>query len=317
MQTKLSGLVVSVLVTSVVVAPCALAQSLSSGLGATQLGDGITNFAKCQNQTTGHAEHLMADRIEAKLAQSPALTPEMRTIWQAEIKALRAVTPDNKFVPPDPKNPQRYFLGLTDKEQQAIQTMHARVTQENGLACEKKYGGMTRYSPGADQSGQKRYEDELASKMTTPIDIATIPITALPSPFPKTLEEQHAERRAQQEARMAQQHAAGAAANRAAVGKVQECQQKLQGLRLSIMADHMQHNLDAATGLSAKDKADYQADIKSMRDAAAAGQAMPMPVDPANPMRAMSRLTPQDQISMASEFGTQYSQKMTACQTQQ
>jgi hypothetical protein len=299
-----------------VVAPSALAQSLSSGLGATQLGDGLANFVKCQNQSIGHSEHLMADRIEAKLAQSPALTPEMRNIWLAEIKALRAVTPDSKYSPPDPKNPQRYFLGLTDKEQESIQTMHSRFSQENNLECEKKYGGMTRYSPGADQSGQKRYEQELASKIATPIDIATIPITALPSPFPKTLEEQHAERRAQQQARIAQQHAAGAAANQGIVAKVTACQQKLQGLRLSIMADHMQKNLAASTGLSAKDKADYEADIRSVRDAAAAGQQMPAPVDSANPSRAMTRLTLQDQMSMSTEFGAQYAQKMAACQAQ-
>jgi hypothetical protein len=310
MNTMKSGLWLPLSIAATVVAASAAAQS------ATQLGDGLANFAKCQNQSIGHSEHLMADRIEAKLAQSPALTPEMRGVWQAEIKALRAVTPDNKYVPPDPKNPQRYFLGLTEQEQQSIQTMHSRFVQENNLACEKKYGGMTRYSPGSDQSGQKKYEQELASKMTTPIDIATIPITALPSPYPKTLEEQHADRRAQQQARMAQQHAAGAAANRAAVGKVTECQQQLQGLRLSIMADHMQHNLDAATGLSARDKSDFQADIRSVRDAAAAGQQTPAPVDPANPMRAMMRLTPQDQITMSSEFGTQYAQKMAACQAQ-
>jgi hypothetical protein len=82
------------------------------------------------------------------------------------------------------------------------------------------------------------------------------------------------------------------------------------------MADHMQHNLDAATGLSARDKSDFQADIRSVRDAAAAGQQTPAPVDPANPMRAMMRLTPQDQITMSSEFGTQYAQKMAACQAQ-
>jgi hypothetical protein len=308
-KTK-SGLPLLLSIAASIVAPSALAQS------ATQLGPGLENFVKCQNQSIGHSEHLMADRIEAKLALSSALTAEMRAIWQAEIKALRAVTPEKPYSPPDPKNSQRYFLGLTDKEQEAIQTMHARFSQENMVACEKKYGGMTRYSPGADQSGQKRYEKELASKMETPIDIATIPITALSSPFPKTLEEQHAERREKQQARMAQQHAAGAASNQAIVAKVTACQQKLQGLRLSIQADHMQKNLAAATGLSAKDKADYEADIRSVRDAGAAGQQTVAPVDPANPNRAMMRLTLQDQMSMSTEFGTQYAQKMAACQAQ-
>jgi hypothetical protein len=309
-KTK-SGLWLSLSIAASIGAPSALAQS------ATQLGPGLENFVKCQNQSIGHSEHLMADRIEAKLAKSPALTPEMRAIWQAEVKALRAVTPENsKHNPPDPKDPQRYFLGLTDEEQQSIQTMHARFIQENNLACEKKYGGMTRYSPGSDQSGQKRYEQELASKIETPIDIATIPVAALPSPYPKTLEEQHAERRAKQQARQGQQRAAATAANQGAIAKVTACQAKLQGLRLSIQADHMQKNLASSTGLSAKDKADYEADIRSVRDAAAAGQQTAAPVDPANPNRALMRLTLQDQMAMSTEFGTEYAQKMAACQAQ-
>ena len=310
MNKMKSGLWLSLSIAATLAVPPALAQS------ATQLGDTMANFAKCQNQSIGHSEHLMADRIEAKLAQSPALTPEMRTIWLAEIKALRAVTPDSPYKAPDPKNAQRYFLGLTEKEQQSIQTMHARFTQENNVACEKKYGGMTRFSPGSDQSGQKKYEKDLASNMQTPIDIATIPITALASPFPKTIEEQHAERHAQQQARMAQQHAAGAAANQGIVAKVTACQQKLQGLRLSIMADLMQKNMATSTGLSGKDKADYEADIRSVREAAAAGQQTFASADPANPNRAMMRLSLQDQMAMSTEFGTQYAQKMAACQAQ-
>jgi hypothetical protein len=303
------------LVAATMVTSSAFAQSLSSQLGATNL-DGLTKFNNCNNQALGYREHLWGDRIAAKLPQSLALTPEMRDIWAAEAKALQGVTPEKQYVPPDPKQPQRYMNALTEPEQQAIQTMSARHTQEIQLDCEKKYGGMTRYSPGADQSGQKRYEDELKAKMTTPTDIATIPITALPSPFPKTLEEMHAERQAQHNARVAQTHAAQAAATQGIVAKATECQHKLAGFRWSMMADHMQKNLDASTGLSAKDKADYQADIKSMRDAAASGAQMPAPVDPANPMRAMSRL-PQEQMAIATEFGTEYPAKMAACQAGQ
>jgi hypothetical protein len=306
----------ALLVAATIVTPSAFAQSLSSQLGATNL-DGLTKFNNCNNQALGYREHLWGDRIEAKLAQSPALTPQMRDIWAAEAKALRAVTPEKQFVPPDPKQPQRYMNALTEPEQQAIQTMSARHTQEIQLDCEKKYGGMTRYSPGSDQSGQKRYEDELKAKMTKPIDIATVPITALPSPFPKTLEEMHAERQAQRDARVARTHAAQAAATQGIVAKATACQQRLAGLRWSMMADHMQKNLDASTGLSAKDKADYQADIKSMRDAAASGAKMPAPVDPANPMRAMSRLPQQDQMAVATEFATEYPAKMAACQAGQ
>jgi hypothetical protein len=135
-----------------------LPASFAQGLGATQLGPGLQNFADCQNQVQGHGEHLMADRLQAKLDKSTSLTPEDRDIWVAEIRALRQVKPSQPYKAPDPKNPQRYFLGLTNDEQTAINSMHNRFVQENNLACEKKYGGMTRYSPGSDQSGQARYE---------------------------------------------------------------------------------------------------------------------------------------------------------------
>lgn len=149
-----------------------LPASFAQGLGATQLGPGLQNFADCQNQVQGHREHLMADRLQAKLDKSTSLTPEDRDIWVAEIGALRQVKPSQPYKAPDPKNPQRYFLGLTNDEQTAINSMHNRFVQENNLACEKKYGGMTRYSPGSDQSGQARYEKELKDNIRTATDIA-------------------------------------------------------------------------------------------------------------------------------------------------
>src|SRR6266446_3744240 len=92
-----------------------LPASFAQGLGATQIGPGLQNFADCQNQVKGHSEHLMADRLQAKLDKSSSLTPEDRDIWVAEIRALRQVKPSQPYKAPDPKNPQRYFLGLTER----------------------------------------------------------------------------------------------------------------------------------------------------------------------------------------------------------
>src|SRR5215510_12953830 len=88
------------------------AQSLSSALGATKL-DGLKNFADCQNQVLGHREHLIGDRLDAKLAKSTSLTAEERDIWVAEIRALHQASPSHPYKAPDNNNPQRYFLGLT------------------------------------------------------------------------------------------------------------------------------------------------------------------------------------------------------------
>ena len=170
-----------------------LPTSFAQGLGATQVGPDLQNFADCQNRVQGHKEHLIADRLQAKLDKSASLTPEDRDIWVAEIHALRQVKPSQPYNAPDPKNPQRYFLGLTNDEQTAINSMHNQFVQENNLACDKKYGGMTRYSPGSDQSGQARYEKELKDNIQTATDIATIPVGPLPSPHPKTLEQMHEE----------------------------------------------------------------------------------------------------------------------------
>src|SRR3984893_12569550 len=279
-----------------------LPASFAQGLGATQLGPGLQNFADCQNQVQGHSEHLMADRLQAKLDKSSSLTPEDRDIWVAEIRALRQVKPSQPYKAPDPKNPQRYFLGLTNDEQTAINSMHNRFVQENNLACEKKYGGMTRYSPGSDQSGQARYEKELKDNIQTATDIATIPVGPLPSPHPTTLEHMHEERRAAQQAN-----------RQAAAQLISGCTDSAKGLRLTIMADKMQQRLNASKGLSAKERADFEADIKATRDAADQKLDFAPPVDPKNPNRALMRLTAQEQLEVTTEFSNRYLATMQNC----
>ena len=116
---SLASLVGSVVLASAVQL-CANAQSLSSALGATKL-DGLKDLTDCTNQSKGYRERIIGDRLAAKLAMSPALTAEERAVWQADIDALHAVTPQRPdFVPPNAREPQHYFLGLTDSEQQAL-----------------------------------------------------------------------------------------------------------------------------------------------------------------------------------------------------
>jgi hypothetical protein len=276
--------------------------SFAQGLGATQIGPGLQNLVDCQNQVQGHREHLMADRLQAKLDNTTSLTPEDHDIWVAEIGALRQVKPSHPYKAPDPKNPQRYFLGLTNEEQTAINSMHNRFSQENNLACEKKYGGMTRYSPGSDQSGQAAYEKQLKNNIQAATDIATIPVGPIPSPHPKTLQQMHEERRATQQAN-----------RQAAAQTISSCTDSAKGLRMSIMADKMQQKLNASKGLSAKERADFEADIKATRDAADQKLDSAPPVDPKNPNRAMMRLTAQEQIDVTTEFSNRYLAVMQNC----
>jgi hypothetical protein len=291
-----------------------LAPLVAFAQGATQL-NGLKPFTDCLERVKGHQEHLTADRLDAKLAVSTALTAEERAVWQRDIAALRAVTPQQPtFKAPDAKDPQHYLLGLTDGEQVSINSMTSRFSQETNLECEKKYGGMTRYSPGSDQSGQRRFEADLQANMVTPIDIATIAVTALPSPFPKSAEQVAAERQAVRATQRAEQNRVTQLAMEGVMARSVVCQQEVKGLRLTLMADYMQRNLDTAQGLSAKDRAEFETDIRSTREAAAAGLDMPPPADPANPMRAMMRLTPEQQMAHATEYGQKMVQQLTACQ---
>src|ERR1043166_4399679 len=83
--------------------------SLSASLGATNL-DGLDKFAKCQNESIGYREGLIADRLELKLANTPKLTPEERQQWLTDIAMLRQVQQTRV---PDRTNNQHYFEGLS------------------------------------------------------------------------------------------------------------------------------------------------------------------------------------------------------------
>jgi hypothetical protein len=295
------------------------AQSRSAGLGATNL-DGLKPFTDCLERVKGHREQLIAARLDAKLAVSTALNAQERAAWQRDISALRAVTPQQpNFVPPDAKDAVHYLSGLTDAEQVSINSMTSRHSQEINLECEQKYGGMTRYSPGSDQSGQRRFEDQLRADMVTATDIATIAVTALPSPFPKSQEQVAAEQRAVREAQRAEQNRVAQLAIEGAVARSAarsaDCQQEVKGLQMTIQADYMQRALDAAQGLSAQQRSEFEADIRATREAAASGLQMAVPIDPSNPMRAMMRLTPEQQVAAATEYGQKMAQQFTACQT--
>ena len=222
-------------------------------------------------------------------------------------------------MPPDAKDAVHYLLGLTDAEQVSINSMTSRHSQEINLECEQKYGGVLRYSPTSDQSGQRRFEDQLRADMVTATDIATIAVTALPSPFPKSQEQVAAEQRAVREAQRAEQSRVTQLAIEGAmarpVARSADCQQDVKSLPLTIQAEYMQRNLDAAQGLSAQQRSEFEADIRATREAAASGLQMAVPIDPANPMRAMMRLTPEQQTAAATEYGQKMAQQMAACQS--
>jgi hypothetical protein len=75
---------------------------------------------------------------------------------------------------------------------------------------------------------------------------------------------------------------------------------------MGITADRLQEKLDSSKGLSAKERADFEADIKATRAAAVEGLSAPKPVNPKNPYRYIMRLTLDDQMAINTAFQKQY-----------
>lgn len=301
---KSGVLSVSFLTVFLLLGPQAGQASLSSQLGATKL-DGLSKFADCQNEATGYREGLIADRLELKLANSPAVPPQERGIWLAEINALRAAQQTRKpFSPPDPSDPQRHLRGLNSKEDQAINSMNIRFHQEVKLKCEQQHGGMARYSEHVNPANQLRYENQLRERMNQQqvILVETIPVEPLPSLKKKSPEEIQQEKETEREA-----------FKQAAAQKAQECMAQSKGLRLRIVAQTLQNKLDAASGLSAAEKKAFQEDVQAAWASAGKGLDMIEPADPKHLYRAEQRLTQQDQMAINTEFIQKNSQVVRDC----
>ncbi|HEX5419149.1 MAG TPA: hypothetical protein VFY39_04050 [Gammaproteobacteria bacterium] len=68
-----------------------------------------------------------------------------------------------------------------------------------------------------------------------------------------------------------------------------------------------------SAGFSAKERADFVADIRATRDAAAEGLSQPKPVDPKNPYRTVGRLSLDDQMAINTEFQSKYIAYLQKC----
>jgi len=290
--------------------PTATAQPLSYWLGAYKL-DGLRTYKNCMDESYGFRETLIADRIEQRLAVSDVLKPDERAVWQADIDALRAVPRTHTaFRGPDRERPQHYLDGMNADEFRAIHSMATRFQQEVQLSCEQKYGDIARKN-GETTSSQAQFEANLRAKMVEPTDVKTLPLTALSSPFPEpeaqgpSAEEQLAASRANAQTAMA---AAQSGANRVA-----DCTAGMAALRWQLMADKMEQGLNAATSLTAKQRADWQADIAATRRAAEQRLQMVEAVDPSNPYRFMTWLSNDDQMAIGTQFATQAATYMATC----
>lgn len=278
--------------------------SLSAGLGATNL-HGLDDFTNCQNQSFGYREKLIADRLELKLANTPKLSPEERSRWAAEIAALRRVAETRQpYAAPDPRDSQHYLLGLTDREQVAVNSMASHYSQQINIQCESRFGGMSQFSNGGDRTHEDAYVRELQSKLDsqTVQTLDTIPVEPLGSGAPQSRAEKREQQRADLRNRQQQSQQ-----------MILQCAESGKGLRPKLVAQALEKKLQAASGLSDRERADFQADINAAYAASGRGLDRIEPVDPQNPARAEQRLTMQEQMDVNNQYVQQYSQMMQTC----
>jgi len=296
--------VVAVLLCSCLGTDAALAQPLSYWLGAYKL-DGLSTFAACQNQARGFRETLMADRLGKKLEISTALTPAERKVWQDDIAALRDVVDKHiAYKAPDPSKPQQYLDGFTTDEFRAIQQMSTRFSQEINLKCEQKYGDIASKKGETTESAAK-LQARMRATMVEPTDVNSLPLQALPSPFPKPEASP-----AEQLAATTAQSRAAMASSQAAVTRTTSCMAQMTGLRWGLMADKIQAKV---AGAGTDQRAKMEADVKALRTAAEQGLAQPPATDPANPYRFMTWLSNEENAAVATEYGTKVAALTASC----
>ncbi len=98
-----------------------------------------------------------------------------------------------------------------------------------------------------------------------------------------------------------------------AAQKISECASAGKGLRPKLIAQALQRKLDNASGLSAKERAELQADAQAAWISAGKGLDYIEPPDPKNPYGAERHLTTQEQMEINNEYIKQYAQLMQNC----
>ena len=242
--------------------------------GATNL-QGLNNYNACLAQTTGAQEKLTAQVLQRKLNSSSNLSAQERQRLQEDIEWLNAKAANPRAPAPDPRNSQRYLLAMSDQEQEEVSGAYNGFANTVREKCEAQYGGMSQF---ADPAGRRR----------APIDTrVALPDLLHTAPPPR-------------QASVAEQR--------------QDCMSAITGLRWQLMAEHMESKLRSMPNLSAQERKAWEEDIAVVR-AAQQGDAktMPQSPDPKNPVRYMTRLTPQDQMAMIQEQSARTQQIMATC----
>jgi hypothetical protein len=234
---------------------------------------------QCMDPLNGYRADLLAKRIEKRLEDSK-LTADRRKNLEEDLSVFRDLAARKSNEEPTlggQMRSQRYLSDIEDEDQIWVNAEYNRFNRRIMNKCE-----------GADHMGVG-HRTELITDFGPSGDEAV-------AEYRKT----HPQR--------------GKTPPRTAA---MECMQSLSGLRFKLMADMMEKKMQSST-LSAEERSQWRADIAAVRKAAAAGgSAMPTVDDPANPMRPLTRLTTQEQLSLNDVYVKATQTAMADCQKPQ
>jgi len=208
---------------------------------------------------------VMAEKLQTKMA-AQKLTADERKTWEEDIAVVKQAESGATQMPmsPDPKNPMRYMMRLSQEEQMAFNQEVSTRTSERSQQCTSQQQGP---SERPIQAGG------LVDKSKSPANKnAVAPADDRrnrPPPPGGTL----------------------GAGNLTGLISYNECYDPLKGHLAKVTADALEAKLAKQTSLTAQQRSEWQADIASWRTAQSEGKDSATPADAANPYRWQDHFT--------------------------
>lgn len=244
---------------------------------AGKLHDPASVTAQCMAYAKSYRWKLVGERLQKQYQESMRnLSPEERTIWSAERRAVNEAARKSldEIVPPDPANPYSYWQRLTAEDHAYINQEHAEFQTELSARCQ---AANAQALLAADQAVVLENKVNQESRLKG---------GALGAGYAGYM--------------------TGAAA----------CQEQSAGYMYKLMADQMEWRLGNTGDMPMEERQEWLADIASLRDAHARKLTRPDAVDPANPSRALNRLSEREMMMINAQSISYTTQVGQVCQSQ-
>jgi len=236
--------------------------TVSTG-GATNL-HGLDDYNKCMARSSGYHEELWAQALQHRLDSNSKLGAGERQKLEEDVAYLTALSKGQRVAAPEPRNPQRYMLAVSDDEQVAINTEASRYINAVHDFCEERYGGMSQFG---DPSGRRPTPKLPEPQKQAPVVVASAPL-------------------------------------RRPTSDLAACMSQRNGLQFKLMADKIEAKMSTAklTATQRKEWEEDVAMLRTAAESG--GTKTPQSPDPKNPMRYYTHLNADEQMAINQEVGT-------------